>query len=192
MKNPNTRLILDGAVSTNKLDQPKNKSLDLKLNDRSIQSLDTGFIVSNGDGTNKTLSEVSYKFQECKGHLCQGLRLVHQKTKMRERKKLILDYWFGGRAKRLYLPDYDPKTFNVRQINKRIAELRTLYGNPGNLTWDKDINFEEKNKKLSKFRESLINTSVKTFKEIIEEMYVAGFPKIRNDGTSPSRHTICK
>ena len=103
MKNPNTRLILDGAVSTNKLDQPKNKSLDLKLNDRSIQSLDTGFIVSNGDGTNKTLSEVSYKFQECKGHLCQGLRLVHQKTKMRERKKLILDYWFGGRAKRLYL-----------------------------------------------------------------------------------------
>ena len=123
MKNPNTRLILDGAVSTNKLDQPKNKSLDLKLNDRSIQSLDTGFIVSNGDGTNKTLTEVSYKFQECKGHLCQGLRLVHQKTKMRERKKLILDYWFGGRAKRLYLPDYDPKTFNVRQINKRIAEL---------------------------------------------------------------------
>ena len=190
MKNPNTRLILDGAVSTNKLDQPKNKSLDLKLNDRSIQSLDTGFIVSNGDGTNKTLTEVSYKFQECKGHLCQGLRLVHQKTKMRERKKLILDYWFGGRAKRLYLPDYDPKTFNVRQINKRIAELRRLYGNPGNLTWDKDINFEEKNKKLSKFRESLINTSVKTFKEIIEEMYVAGFPKIRNDGTSPGRHTI--
>ena len=116
--------------------------------------------------------------------------MIHQKTKLRERKKLVLDYWFGGRAKRHYLPDYDPKPNNVREISKRIAELRKLYGNPGNLTWDKDINFEEKNKKLDKFKASLKDTSIRSFKEVIEEMYIAGFPKIRNDGTSPSRNTI--
>ena len=59
MKTENTRLKLDAPNSTNKLDQPKKKSLDLNLNDRSIKALDTDFIVSNGDGTSKTLTEVS-------------------------------------------------------------------------------------------------------------------------------------
>tara|TARA_R100001224_G_scaffold90890_1_gene60090 strand:+ start:300 stop:2012 length:1713 start_codon:yes stop_codon:yes gene_type:complete len=190
MKIENTRLKLDDPNSTNKLDKVKKQSRNLKLTDRAIKTLDTAFIVSTGNNTSKTLTEVSYKFEECKGRLCQGLRLIHQRTKQRDRKKLVLDYWFGGKAKRHYLPDYDPNNFNVRHIHKRIADLRDLYGNPRNYTWDKDINLEEKRAKLDKFKASLRDTSVKTFKEIIEEMYVAGFPKIRNDGTSPSRYTI--
>ena len=150
MKTENTRLKLDDPNSTNKLDRPKKQSHNLKLTDRSIKALDTAFIVPNGDGTNKTLTEVSYRFDECKGRPCQGLRLIHQRTKQRDRKKLVLDYWFGGKAKRHYLPDYDLNTFNVRHIEKRIADLRDLYGNPRNYTWDKDINQEERITKLKK------------------------------------------
>jgi len=180
MKNENTRTILERSNSNDKLERLKTPSL--KLNDRSIKTLTTNFL------TPTQRDSISYRFKDCKGMSCQGLRLVHYRTS--NRKQLILDYWINGKARKYVMPDYNPETFNVRHIEKKIAELRNVYGNPHNLTWDKDINIGERTAKISRFKEQLSETSSKTIKEIIELFYAAGFPKIRNDGTSPSRTSI--
>ena len=180
MKNENTRTILEQSNSNDKLEPIKTPGL--KLNDRAIKTLTTNFL------TPTQRDRISYRFIECKGMSCQGLRLVHYRIS--GRKQLILDYWINGKAKKYCMPDYNPETFNVRHIEKKISELRTRYGNPHNLTWDQDINKGEKLNKVSRFKEQLKETSTKSIKEVIEEFYKAEFPKIRNDGTSPSRNTI--
>jgi len=187
MKIVNTRLILDQAKQSNSNDKlEQDKTPGLKLNDRAIKTLSTNFLRP------QQVWKVSYRFTECKGMSCQGLRLEHTKSPhtKKERKSLILDYWVNGKAKKYVLPDYNADTFNVRHIEKKIAELRTKYGNSHNLTWDLDINKEVKDKKAERFKSNLKQYSTKSIKEVIEEFYKAGFPKIRNDGTSPNRDSI--
>ena len=196
MKKENTRIIHDNPFSNKVLDQKKK---DLKLNDRSIKSLQSNFLVPDPTDPNKSrkLEVISYNFSECKGKSCQGLRLLHIKKKLVERKQLVLDYWLNtpgqlqrtvrrgakeikiyGKSKKYILGDYDQDTFNVRHIEKRVAYLREEYGNPNNLTWDKDINEGEKLKKVQRFKEQHTKITEKTIKELIEEFYKAGFPKI--------------
>ena len=212
MKKQNTRIIHDNPFSNKVLDQSKK---DLKLNDRSIKSLESNFLIPDPSDPKKSnqVEVVSYNFAECKGKSCQGLRLLHIKKKktLVERKQLVLDYWLNtpgqlqrtvrrghkeikiyGKSKKYILGDYDQDTFNVRHIEKRVAYLREEYGNPNNLTWDKDINEGEKLKKVERFKEQHTKITQKTIKELIEEFYKAGFPKIKNDGTSPNRKTIRK
>jgi len=180
MKNENTRTIHEQSNSNSKPERFKNPVL--KLNDRSIKTISTDFMRP------QQVDRVSYIILGCKGMSCQGLRLVHYRIS--GRKSLVLDYWIGGKGKKFVLPDYNPDTFNVRHIEKRISELRTKYGNKHNLTWDLDINHGEKAEKISRFKAQMNQSSSKSIKEVIEEFYKAGFPKIRNDGTSPNRNTI--
>jgi integrase len=188
MKNEKTRLELD---QSNSIKLNKNKTPSLRFNDRAIKTLNTNFTVPNGDGTYRHIDTVRYKFDECKGKSCQGLILIHKKLPDgKYRKKLCLEYWFNGIAKRYHFPDYHPEEFNVREVEKRIADLREKYGNPNNLTWDLDINEGEQKNKINRIKGQLQISQIKTIREVIEEFYSAGFPKIKNDGTSPSRKTI--
>ena len=164
----------------------------LKLTDRSIKAIKTNFL------TPTEVHSVSYRFDECKGMACQGLRLVHTKSKKTKqlRLRLVLDYWHNGQNKRYILPDYHPEKFNVRKIESRIAELRKEYGNPNNLTWDKCINAGEKLKKISAHKEQLnemikVESGIK-LSRVIVEFFKWGFPKIKDDNSSPHRITIRK
>ena len=68
MKNTNTRSELDHTNSNKKLDQhKKRKAIPLRLNDRSIQAVNSDFQVPNGDGTYTTVDAVRYSFPECRG-----------------------------------------------------------------------------------------------------------------------------
>ena len=94
MKKQNTRIIHDNPFSNKVLDQSKK---DLKLNDRSIKSLESNFLIPDPSDPKKSnqVEVVSYNFAECKGKSCQGLRLLHIKKKLVERKQLVLDYWLN-------------------------------------------------------------------------------------------------
>jgi len=184
MKDDKTRKILDSKNSIELEHSKKQSSSNLRLLDRYIKPLKTDWLRP------AQVDEVSYKFPECKGHDCQGLRLIHVRTT--GRKKLILDYWFNGKAKRHVLPDYDPEHFHVKKIEKYIRSLRDKFGSPDNKTWIKDINVELKREKVEAVKRALTVVPGKTIKEVIEEFYKAGFPKMRNDGTSPNITTIRK
>ena len=193
MKYTNTRSELDHTNSNKKLDPHKRrKAIPLRLNDRSIQAVNSDFQVPNGDGTYTTVDAVRYSFPECRGKTCQGLVMIHRRSKelKRDRKILFLEYWVNGVAKKYHFPDYDKERFNVRHLEKRIADLRLRYGNPNNLTWDMDIQLGEQESKINKFKDQLKVTQIKTIREVIEEFYKAGFLKIKNDGASPGRKTI--
>tara|TARA_R100000654_G_C2592297_1_gene113508 strand:- start:42 stop:476 length:435 start_codon:yes stop_codon:yes gene_type:complete len=109
---------------------------------------------------------------------------------------LVLDYWHDRQNKRYILPDYHPEHFNVRKIESRIAELRKEYGNPNNLTWDKCINAGEKLKKITAHKEQLnqmieVESGVK-LSRVLVEFFKWGFPKVKDDHSSPHRITIRK
>ena len=214
MKKENTRQILEDTFSNKVLAQ---KEKNLKLNDRSIKALQSNFLIPDAGNPklSKKVDVVSYNFPGCKGQSCQGLRLLHIKKKRVEKKQLVLDYWLNtpgqlqrtirrqtktgikeipiyGKSKKHILGNYDPEHFNVRHIEKRVSLLREEYGNPDNLTWDQDINEGEKLKKVERFKQQHTKITEKIIKELIVEFYKAGFPKIKNDGTSPNRKTIRK
>ena len=122
----------------------------LSLRDSVIDKLETNFI----DEFNHTHEQIRYFFPDCKGRTCQGLVLFHKrKTK---RKKLVLDYWLKDKSKRFVIGYYDKKEFNVKHIEKRIADLRTEYGNATDLTWTQDIKVGEDLKKRKKSRDARI------------------------------------
>ena len=95
----------------------------LKLTDRSIKAIKTNFL------TPTEVHSVSYRFDECKGMACQGLRLVHTRSKKTKqlRLRLVLDYWHNGQNKRYILPDYHPEKFNVRKIESRIQITKRVW-----------------------------------------------------------------
>ena len=140
-----------------------NKNIPLK--DSVIQKLETNFIDDRG----KFNEQIKYYFGDCKGRSCQGLGLYH-KRKTR-RKVMILDYWLNdgvertlangkkvyGKSKRYVLGDYNRETFNVKHIEKKIADLRKEYGSTNDLTWAVDIVEGEKLKK----RKNMMHNSVK-------------------------------
>ena len=70
MKKENTRIIHDNPFSNKVLDQKKK---DLKLNDRSIKSLQSNFLVPDPIDPSKSrkLEVISYNFSECKGSLAR-------------------------------------------------------------------------------------------------------------------------
>ena len=131
----------------------------LILKDNIIDKLDTAFYVEQPNGSLKQVEKVRYNFPNCKGQQCQGLGLIHKRKS--GHKNMILDYWLNtneetvlksgvkiyGKSKRYILGNYDKKDFNVRMIEKKISDLRDLYGNALNLTWDKDIHAGEQLKK---------------------------------------------
>ncbi len=176
----------------NTIEQHEYNKPSLKLTDRSIKAIKTNFL------TPTAVFAVSYRFDECKGMACQGLRLVHTKSKKTKqlRLRLFLDYWHDKQNKRYVLPDYHPEKFNVRKIESRIAELRREYGNPNNLTWDKCINTGEQLKKIKANKEQLnemiqVESGVK-LSSVIEQFFKKGFPKVKDDNSSPHRITIRK
>ena len=158
----------------------------LQLKDSIIDKLDTAFYVEQSNGTQKLIEKVRYNFPNCKGQQCQGLGLIHKRKS--GRKVMVLDYWLNtseekilksgvkiyGKSKRYILGSYDRKNFNVRMIEKKISDLREVYGNPKNLTWDKDIHAGEQLKKRGVYAAQLEELKNYTINQVIESFYKNG------------------
>ena len=168
----------------------------LQLKDSVIDKLQTNFI----DANNKTHEQIKYYFEDCKGRSCQGLGLFHKrKTK---RKVMILDYWLNdgvertlsngkkvfGKSKRYVLGDYDRISFNVKAIEKKIADLRTEYGSRNDLTWNVDIVAGEKLKKRKLYDTQLGEIQRATFNDAIKDFFQSNCPQI--DKPSETLHKI--
>ena len=174
----------------------------LQLKDSIIDKLDTAFYVEQSNGTQKLIEKVRYNFPNCKGQQCQGLGLIHKRKS--GRKVMVLDYWLNtseekilksgvkiyGKSKRYILGGYDRKNFNVRMIEKKISDLREVYGNPKNLTWDKDIHAGEQLKKRGVYAAQLEELKNYTINQVIESFYKNGCPKINKPSESLNRSTI--
>jgi len=174
----------------------------LQLKDSIIDKLDTAFYVEQSNGTQKLIEKVRYNFPNCKGQQCQGLGLIHKRKS--GRKVMVLDYWLNtseekilksgvkiyGKSKRYILGSYDRKNFNVRMIEKKISDLREVYGNPKNLTWDKDIHAGEQLKKRGVYAAQLEELKNYTINQVIESFYKNGCPKINKPSESLNRSTI--
>ena len=95
-----------------------------------------------------------------------------------------------GESKRYILGNYDKKNFNVRHIENKIAELRKLYGNPNNLTWDKDIHAGEQLLKRGVYAAQLEELKNYTINQVVESFFINGCPKILKPSESLNRTTI--
>jgi len=174
----------------------------LGLKDSIIDKLDTAFYVELPNGTVKQVEKVRYNFPHCKGQQCQGLGLLHRRKS--GHKVMFLDYWLNtneetilksgvkifGKSKRYILGNYDKKNFNVRHIENKIAELRKLYGNPNNLTWDKDIHAGEQLKKRGAYASQLEELKNYTINQVIESFFEYGCPKINKPSETMNKSTI--
>jgi hypothetical protein len=172
---------------------------EILLKDSIIDKLETNFI----DANNKTHEQVRYSFTEsCKGRSCQGLLMFHKrKTK---RKVMVLDYWLNdniertlkngkivkGCSKRYVLGDYHRQDFNVKAIEKKIADLRTEYGSKNSLTWDVDIHEGELLKKRQKYNEQVSELQRSTFNDCIKSFVEANCPQINKPSETLHRTTI--
>ena len=172
---------------------------EILLKDSIIDKLETNFI----DENNKTHEQVRYSFTEsCKGRSCQGLLMFHKrKTK---RKVMVLDYWLNdnierklkngkivkGCSKRYVLGDYHRQDFNVKAIEKKIADLRTQYGSKNSLTWDVDIHEGEQLKKRQKYNEQVSELQRSTFNDCIKSFFEANCPQIHKPSETLHRTTI--
>jgi integrase len=117
---------------------------------------------------------------------------------------MFLDYWLNtneekilksgkkiyGKSKRYVLGNYDKKDFNVRHIENKISDLRKQYGNPNNLTWDKDIHAGEELKKRGVYAAQLEELKNYTINQVIESFFINGCPKILKPSESLNRTTI--
>ena len=169
----------------------------LNLNNKDIQNLQSEFS-ENG----KWVEQVRYNFPHCKGMLCQGLFLLHKRKT--GAKKIILDYWLNtndetvtpagrtvkGVSKRFVMGNYDKTSFNVKHIEEKIADLRKLYGNPHNLTWDQDIYEGEQLKRRTRFTDQLVALQDYTVNHVIESFFVNGCPKINKPSESLNKNTM--
>ena len=174
----------------------------LILKDNIIDKLDTAFYVEQPNGTLKQVEKVRYNFPNCKGQQCQGLGLIHKRKS--GHKNMILDYWLNtneetvlksgvkiyGKSKRYILGNYDKKDFNVRMIEKKISDLRDLYGNALNLTWDKDIHAGEQLKKRGAYAAQLDELKNYTTNQVIESFFEYGCPKINKPSEAMRGKTI--
>lgn len=174
----------------------------LGLKDSIIDKLDTAFYVEQPNGTMKQVEQVRYNFPHCKGQQCQGLGLLHKRKS--GHKTMFIDYWLNtneetvlssgvkiyGKSKRYILGNYDKKNFNVRHIENKIAEFRKLYGNPHNLTWDKDIHAGEQLKKRGAYAAQLEELKNYTINQVVESFFINGCPKINKPSESLNRSTI--
>jgi len=175
---------------------------ELELKDSKLHNLDTAFYVEQPNGTQKLIEKVRYNFPHCKGQQCQGLGLLHKRKS--DHKVMFLDYWLNtneekilksgkkiyGKSKRYVLGNYDKKDFNVRHIENKISDLRKQYGNPNNLTWDKDIHAGEELKKRGVYAAQLEELKNYTINQVIESFFINGCPKILKPSESLNRTTI--
>lgn len=170
---------------------------NIPLKDSVIEKLDTNFIDSIG----RAHEQIKYYFGDCKGRSCQGLGLYHKrKTK---RKVMILDYWLNdgvertlangkkvyGKSKRYVLGDYNRETFNVKHIEKKIADLRKEYGSTNDLTWAVDIVEGEKLKKRKKYDAQLGEIQRATFNDAIKSFFEANCPQIDKPSETLHKNT---
>ena len=190
----------------------------LQLKDSVIDKLDTAFYAVQVNGTQKLIEKVRYNFPNCKGQQCQGLGLIHKRKS--DHKVMIMDYWLNigtkvlhndrsinwgesknwkklkdgtviwGESKRYVLGNYDRRNFNVRLIEKKISDLRRLYGNPNNLTWDKDIHAGEQLKKRGAYAAQLEELKNYTVNQVIESYFINGCPKILKPSESINKSTM--
>jgi integrase len=173
-------------------------AIGIELKDSIIDKLQTNFI----DENNKTHEQVKYYFTDCKGRSCQGLGMfVKRKTK---RKVMIMDYWVNdgvertlsngkkvyGESKRYVLGDYDRTTFNVKAIEKKIADLRTEYGSKNDLTWCVDIVAGEKLKKRKLYDTQLSEIQRATFNDAIKDFFQSNCPQIDKPSETLHKTTI--
>jgi len=171
---------------------------NIPLKDSVIDKLNTNFIDDQG----KAHEQIKYHFGDCKGRSCQGLGLYHKrKTK---RKVMFLDYWLNdgvarilsngkkvyGSSKRYVLGDYNKETFNVKAIEKKIADLRKEYGSENDLTWAVDIVEGEKLKKRKKYDTQLGEIQKATFNDVIKSFFEANCPQIDKPSETLHRITI--
>lgn len=191
---------------------------ELELKDNKIEKLDTEFYVVQENGSLKQVEKVRYNFPHCKGQQCQGLGLLHRRKT--GAKIIFIDYWLNtgtkvlkedgeidwekssgwkklkngtvswGDSKRYVLGHYDKKYFNVRHIEKKISTLREMYGNPQNLTWDKDIHVGEQLKKRGAYVAQLEKLQDYTINQVVESFFINGCPKILKPSESLNRSTI--
>ena len=191
---------------------------ELELKDSKLHNLDTAFYVEQPNGTQKLIEKVRYNFPHCKGQQCQGLGLMHKRKS--GLKVIFIDYWLNvgikvlnkdesinwgesrnwkklkdgtiiwGKSKRYVLGNYDKKDFNVRHIENKISDLRKQYGNPNNLTWDKDIHAGEELKKRGVYAAQLEELKNYTINQVIESFFINGCPKILKPSESLNRTTI--
>tara|TARA_Y100000114_G_scaffold127588_1_gene124292 strand:- start:2869 stop:4353 length:1485 start_codon:yes stop_codon:yes gene_type:complete len=124
-----------------------------------------------------------------------------RKTK---RKVMVLDYWLNdnierklkngkivkGCSKRYVLGDYHRQDFNVKAIEKKIADLRTQYGSKNSLTWDVDIHEGEQLKKRQKYNEQVSELQRSTFNDCIKSFFEANCPQIHKPSETLHRTTI--
>jgi len=173
-------------------------AIGIELKDSIIDKLQTNFI----DENNKTHEQVKYYFTDCKGRSCQGLGMfVKRKTK---RKVMIMDYWVNdgvertlsngkkvyGESKRYVLGDYDRVKFNVKAIEKKIADLRTEYGSKNDLTWCVDIVAGEKLKKRKLYDTQLSEIQRATFNDAIKDFFQSNCPQIDKPSETLHKTTI--
>jgi integrase len=191
---------------------------ELELKDSKIEKLDTEFYVVQENGSLKQVEKVRYNFPHCKGQQCQGLGLLHRRKT--GAKIIFIDYWLNtgikvlkedgeidwekssgwkklkngtiswGESKRYVLGHYDKKYFNVRHIEKKISTLREMYGNPQNLTWDKDIHVGEQLKKRGAYVAQLEELQDYTINQVIESFFNNGCPKILKPSESINKSTM--
>ena len=117
---------------------------------------------------------------------------------------MVLDYWLNdnierklkngkivkGCSKRYVLGDYHRQDFNVKAIEKKIADLRTQYGSKNSLTWDVDIHEGEQLKKRQKYNEQVSELQRSTFNDCIKSFFEANCPQIHKPSETLHRTTI--
>ncbi|MDC3410275.1 hypothetical protein OAX35_00130 [Candidatus Pelagibacter ubique] len=173
-------------------------SKNLNLKDSIIEKLEATFI----DENNKAHDRIKFFFGDCKGRSCQGLGMVVKRKS--KRKVMILDYWLNdgvervlangkkvfGKSKRYVLGDYDKNKFNVKHIEKKIADLRKQYGSSNDLTWSVDIAEGERLKKRKIYDSQLGEIQKATFNDAIQDFFEANCPQIDKPSESLSRKTM--
>ena len=171
---------------------------NIKLKDSIIEKLQTNFI----DFTGRPHEQIKYYFGDCKGRSCQGLGMYHKRKS--NRKVMILDYWVNdgverrlsngkkvfGESKRYVLGDYHKEKFNVKTIEKKIADLRSEYGSKNDLTWNVDIVKGEKLKKRKRYDEQLGEIQKATCNDAIESFFENNCPQIDKPSETLHRTTI--
>ena len=173
-------------------------AIGIELKDSVIKKLKTDFI----DENNKTRNQVKYYFTDCKGRGCQGLGMYHKRKT--DRMVMILDYWINdgkerilsngkkiyGEAKRYVLGDYHKDNFNVKAIEKKIADLRAEFGSKNDLTWSVDIVTGEKLKKRKQYDTQLSEIQRATFNDAIKDFFQSNCPQIDKPSETLHKTTI--
>jgi len=173
---------LQSKLEDRPIAQTRRQLKKLKFTDYAIERYTADFINSKGKNRKQTV----IPFDVSKNTSLKGLKLTqYQKTK---KKVFTMQFWFNGKADYIYLGEFRPGIFGVKEVEAKVFEIVKTHTND-NGHWIKNPKQTIHDSKTKISKANIVESQKLTIREVIERICIEGFPKAKKIGNL-SAHSI--